>query len=535
MGALGDALYANTGNINMKKEKIITIIFFVFVALVLILGIRGIVGNPTTETINNPIWTSDGPLELSPDRGRFSLMYSIAEDHSVKFSLPIARFTTPDLGISPKGEYVSLFAPGVSFAILPGYYVGKLFGVSQVGAFAVIALFALFNAGLIRAIAMRLGASIYAASFGALAFLFASPAFAYAVTLYQHHISTFLILSSMYVLLRWRGWWGISYIWFAIVLSLSVDYPNLFLMLPLGVWAFSRVVWFEKDSHGFQFQISLLNILTVVSVVLPLAFFLWYNAAANGSPLQLSGTLKRAEAIDEAGKPVQPQLARILGLAELDPNRKKTAIGFFHSRNLLNGFYTHFLSLDRGVVNFAPVMLLGFFGLYYVFKKSITAGKVLVGIIGFNILLYSMWGDPYGGWAFGSRYLIPSYAVLGIGIAMLLEYAKKQYIILLVCMALLSQSVWIGVLGAVTSNRNPPQIEILALEKISGHEEKYSFDRNEQYLASNHSKSFVFNTIGYRYMNAPTYRALIAGLVIAMCALLLGGLLFDKQKEKQYE
>ncbi|MEK7576504.1 MAG: hypothetical protein AAB482_02295 [Patescibacteria group bacterium] len=519
----------------MKKEKIFTALFFSFVLLVLLLGIRGIVGNPTAETINNIVWTDDGPLELSPDRGRFSLLYSIAENLSLKFSLPIARFATPDLGITPNGEYVSLFAPGVSFIVLPGYVVGKLFGVSQVGAFAVIALFALFNAGLVRAIAMRLGASSYAASFGALAFLFASPAFAYAVTLYQHHISTFLILSSIYVLLRWHGWWSIAYVWFALALALSVDYPNIVLMVPIGLWALSRIVWFEKDTRGLRFKISFLNILTVVSVILPLAFFLWYNTVANGNPLQLSGTLKRVEAIDEFGKPAQSQLAQTLGLAVSNPNRKKSAINFFHSRNLLNGFYTHFISPDRGVINFAPIMLLGFFGLAYVFKKNVTVGKVLAGIIGFNILLYSMWGDPYGGWAFGSRYLIPSYAILGIGIAKLLEYSKKRYIVLAICMTLVSQSIWIGVLGAVTSNRNPPQIEILALEKISGREEKYSYDRNEQYLASNHAKSFIFNTIGYRYISATGYRTLIASLVIAMCALLLGGLLLDTQKEKRHE
>lgn len=518
----------------MKKERIFTILFFAFVAIILMLGLRGIPGNPTSEELNTSKWTDDGPLELSPDRGRFALIYSVAEDHSVKFSLPIARFTTPDLGITPAGEYVSLFAPGVSFATLPGYFIGKALGASQVGAFAIIALFALLNAGLVRAIALRLGASVYAASIGALAFLFASPAFAYAVTLYQHHISMFLILSSFYILLRWRGWWSVAYAWFAAVLSLSVDYPNLFLMFPLGLWALSRVVWFKRDERGLQFNISFFNALTFVSVIVPVVLFFWFNAVSNDNPFQLSGTLQRVQAIDESGRPAQSVPAQTLGLAKQEPSQKKSAIHFFNPRNLLNGFYIHFLSPDRGIMNFTPVMFLGFLGIIFVFRRDLVAGKVAAGIIGFNILLYSMWGDPYGGWAFGSRYLIPLYAILGIGIALLLEQWRKQYFVLAVFILLFGWSAWINVLGAVTSNRNPPQVEVLNLEKMSGKEEKYTFVRNEQYMSEEGSKSFVFNTIGYRYVSASRYRTALASIVVAVCAFMLGGLALRKQEEKPY-
>ena len=510
----------------MKKERILTILFFAFVAVILMLGLRGLPGNPTSEELNASKWTDDGPLELSPDRGRFALLYSITEDHSLSFSLPIARFTTPDLGISPAGEYVSLFAPGVSFIAIPGYFLGKIFGVSQVGAFAVIALFALFNVALIRAIAKLLGASVYAANVGAMAFLFGTPAFAYAATIYQHHISAFFILSSVFALLKWRGWWSIAYVWFAAALSLSVDYPNLFLMFPVGLWALSRIIWLRRSEQGLHINLSFKNILTFISVVLPMALFFWFNAASNGSPLQLSGTLQRVEAIDKYGQPVQSQLAKTLGLAVPEPSRKKSAIGFFRTRNLLNGLYIHFLSPDRGIINFAPVMLFGILGFINIFRKYTAAGNVLLAVIGFDVLLYSMWGDPSGGWAFGSRYMIPAYAILGITTALALTRFRKNYIFLAIFLVVFGYSAWVNALGAITSNKMPPQHEILELEKITSHQEKFTYERDLDLLKANKSKSFVFQAVARPYITAVQYHNFITAFIIAMAIWLVSSLAF---------
>lgn len=103
-------------------SKLITllpiIVFVIFCVVILATSLRGIAGNPTENTLNKLQWSDNGPFELSPDRGRFALAFSLAEDHSFYFSLPIARFATPDLGFKD-GHYVSLFAPAVSFIIIP--------------------------------------------------------------------------------------------------------------------------------------------------------------------------------------------------------------------------------------------------------------------------------------------------------------------------------------------------------------------------------------------------------------------------------
>ena len=280
---MGNGKYYEIYNLKFMKNILLTLLFFIFCAVFLALSIRGIVGNPTRDRINDAVWKDEGPFELSPERGRFALTFSIIENSSVYFPVPIARFATPDLGFKD-GNYVSLFAPGISFVIIPGYLIGKIFSIAQVGTFAVISLFALFNAFLIRSIAIRLKASPVAATIAALVFLFATPAFAYAVSLFQHHISTFLILSCIYILVRFKNIWSLSIIWFLVALSIPIDYPNLILMAPIGFFALGRLLLIEKEKTVFNLKIKLVGFLTLLTVIFPLLFFIWFNSVSYGNP-----------------------------------------------------------------------------------------------------------------------------------------------------------------------------------------------------------------------------------------------------------
>lgn len=522
----------------MKKQSYITIIFFIFCAIILALSLRGIAGNPTLDSINYPEWKEEGPLELSPERGRFALTYSLVEHKSFQFPLPLARFTTPDVGYI-NGKYVSLFNPGVSFLIIPGYIVGKYFGSGQVGAFAIIAIFALLNIAFIRAIAIKLGTHPLAANLGALAFAFATPSFAYAVSLYQHHISTFLLLSSIYTIIRWNNLWSVSLVWFLSALALTVDNPNIFFMLPVAIYALGKIIFMSQEQNKIKINFKLFGPVTFLAVILPALFFMWFNYESYGSAFQLSGTIKSIQEIDRFGNPTISKLLQNTGIninddlnnndekeissQEKQPEflkKKKTAVGFFKTRNLFNGFYIHFISPDRGIIRFAPVILLGIFGIFYLYYKNSKIANLLVAVIGANVLLYSMWGDPWGGWAFGSRYLIPTYALLGIGMAFALTRFRKNNFFIIFFVLSLGYSVWVNSLGAITSNRNPTQPEILSLEKVTGREEKYTFMRNWQELRSNRSKSFVFQTETKNYMTAVRYHQIIYISIIALMSMM---------------
>ena len=119
----------------------------------------------------------------------------------------------PDVGYY-EGRYYVYFAPGMSLFALPFYYVGNYFGYAQVGTFSVAAVFALLN----LIVLYRIGRDIvkFSVPHGLIApmvFGFASTAWAYSVTLYQHHASTFYILSGVYAVWRYSLRGRFSWVW----------------------------------------------------------------------------------------------------------------------------------------------------------------------------------------------------------------------------------------------------------------------------------------------------------------------------------
>lgn len=517
--------------INLARKYWYTFFFVVLCIFVMVLTIRGNGGNPTEDELNTSFWKEEGPLELSPERGRFTLIYSLIENKSFQFSENLARFASPDVAVTKDGKYASLFAPTLSFLIAPGFVLGKLFNISQIGAYFIISLFAIANVLLIRKIALIWGVSNLPATLAGSTFLFATPAFAYGVNLYQHHVSTFLILLSIYLLLEFRGFLSLFLIFLFCSLSLTLDYPNLFMMFPIGIVALTKIFSVEKLRNRLNFSLNFQFLPSAISVIFPILFLLWFNAQSYGNPFQLSGTLQTIKNMDknkadnESFQGIQPALEETL-------KDRKTAIGFFETRNLTNGLYLHFLSPDRGMIFYAPNMLFGIFGIVIAIRKRLPLSALLISIIGINILLYSMWGDPWGGWAFGSRYLIPTYALLSIFIALTLFNSGKKILLTFIFSLILPYSIFVNTLGTLTSSANPPQIEVLSIEKLSGREEKYTFFRNLDYLLAGSSKSFIFRSFAKNYLDSVRYYILVFALIISvnLMLLLLDYLIYKREK-----
>ncbi len=506
-------------------KSILFFLFLLFIVLILALSIHGVYGNPNTETLNSLYFKDEGPLELSPEKGRFALIYSLIEDKSFNFSLPVARTVTPDLGYK-NGKYVSLFDPGVSIIATPGYIIGKYFNVSQVGSFAIIGLFAIANALLVRGIAKNLGAKDIASSLAALIFLFGTPAFAYAVTLYQHHVTVFLMLLSIFLLVKYKGILPLFFVWILVVGSLIADYPNFFLFLPIGIYALSRVFPIVSIDNQVKLNIKILGFVSFITILIPVSLFLWVHQVSYGDPFQLAGTVQTVRDFDESGKPLfSKDLAKLSG-QEIQQETEskppdKTAVGFFKTRKTLQGLYLHLVSSERGILWYTPVILFGIIGIFLLYKNQPKITALLLSIIGVNFLLYSMWGDPWGGWAFGSRYLIPTYSLMAIFAAFALNYFRKKPLILFIFLLIFSYSVFINTLGALTTNKIPPKGEAIALEKISNVKEEYTYKRNWNFLLSNRSKSFVYQTFAKDYVTAIEYFYIISGSIV----LISGGLL----------
>lgn len=516
----------------MKKfNKILILLSFIFIAIILVLSIRGVKGNITEKDLDQIKWIENGPLELSPDRGRFALTMSIVENKTFYFSIPIAKFTTPDLGYK-NGHYVSLFAPGVSFLIIPGYLIGKLFGISQVGAYAVISFFALLNSILIYKIAVKLGSRPVGAILGAFVFIFATPAFSYGVSLYQHNISTFIILLSIYILLIYKKVWSLLAIWILCGISVVIDYPNFFMMLPIGVVALSRIIIIKNKPLSRKVFIKMYGFLTFITILIPFMFLFWFNNASYGNPLQMSGTVASIGKIDNKGKPVFPDKLTKKDTATINPaDQKRSAVAFFNPRNMLNGFYILILSSERGILCYTPVMFFAVIGMIILYKKNQFISILLLSIILFNICIYSMWGDPWGGWAFGARYLVPTYAVCAILISIMLTNLKGKKLIMPIFVIILTYSVAVNLLGAMTTNRIPPKGEAEYLSRITNRDEKYSYDRDIDYLNNNFTKSFIWNTYLYQYIKASDYYLIILiSILIPSVAMTVFLTVFDRRK-----
>jgi hypothetical protein len=85
---------------------------------------------------------------------------------------------------------------------------------------------------------------------------------------------------------------------------------------------------------------------------------------------------------------------------------------------------------------------------------------------------------------------------------------------LLVFIILFSYSTAINTLGAITTSAIPPQVEVLALEKLSGTVQRYTYKRNWEFLTAGNSKSFVFQTVAKNYMTSEEYFEILAGIII---------------------
>lgn len=508
----------------MKKtfSKIILTFFAVLLVLsVIAISIKSKTGNPTITQLNDPDWTQAGPLELSPERSRYALLFSLVEHKSFQFSTEVARLATPDLGYF-NGKYVSLFAPGTSLLMVPGYYIGKYFGAAHVGATIVIGLFAAINVLLIFLILTRLRVPSIAGFIGSLIFLVATPALTYAGVMYQHHASTCMVLLSLYLALGKRSVWNLAAIFLVFGFSALIDIPNVIVILPILLYAFFCFVTLTNTKRGIVVAADPRILLSVAAICIPVGIYFIINYYSYGNMFQLSNTVTHIQALDESGRPMTGRGADDRSASDIQNlgERKRTALNFFKSRHLLNGVYAFSISPDRGIFIFTPIMLLGFFGIAGLLRRNKNLTQALLGVICLNLLLYSMRSDPWGGWGFGSRYMIPSFAVLSILLGVALNHYRKNLIFLIVFLLLGGYSIYVNVAGAISSTANPPRVEILSLEAISNRRERFSYDRNIEYLQRGKSKSVVYQELLKPYITPWDFFRITAGSLTAVIVIL---------------
>lgn len=506
---------------NMKKiaiktlgifSAIITSLASITVVIALLsFNIKGDVGSPLyyqTELDTK----LGGPFESSGSTSRYALTKSIVDTGKLTFNTDLAKFASPDV-VRVNEKYSTLFTPGVSFAAVPMYYLGKTYGFPQLGAFLTTTLFAAMNVFLIYLISRKFDVNRALSIVSGLIFGFATSAMAYSNTMTQHHLSVFLLLLGILnASSEKRNFINNLLFGFIAGFSVLVDIPNLFMMIPIGLYILARNFSLVNQSENLKLKMKLSIVALLLGVVPMFGLFGWYNYQTTGSYTKLAQSIGRTDifATDEIKQVNKEANARAAGTTP--------PVVPFETRAQLNGFYILLISDERGIFYYNPIVIFGILGLLLAVKNKIRENLsiVILSIVMVNILLYSMFGDPWGGWSFGPRYLIPSIALLCTGIGYALSRTLRNPLVVITFIVTLVYSILVNVLGSTTTNLVPPKVEALNLAVTVPHTYFY----NIQLAQAEKAGVLIYNLFLRNSINVQTYIYIYSG-VIALLILTL--------------
>lgn len=514
----------------MKKDTGIVIAIILLGIVLYGLTLRGAPGNPTADQFKGGLDQAANAFELSPERGRYVHVVALAEHGSFELTRAWADVVYPDVGVSPDGRYYSFFAPGVAYAALPFYLFGARYGLGQVATFAIEPLVSIITLVFIYLIGRRIFVlPRFASFFAALTYGFASTSWSYAITLYQNAFTACLIVTAFYA--AWRFARGDSryaflyaaYVWLAYALAIFVDYPNAVLMAPVMVYLAISTFNVRRVTEGIAVGVRWSAIAAFTVFVFVTGLHLSHNAAYYGGWSHLAGELKgytpdniaTSTLITAAASSTPPSVTA----SSTVPAHNKTALGFFHEQAMPNGFFVLLFGDERGLFFFSPLFLFSILGIAYALRKRSeerAAYVVPIALVAVNIFLYASWGDPWGGWAYGPRYLIPAMPWLALFVGVALSGGRFRLLKKALAYALFLVSSAVALTGALTSNAVPPKSEAMLLPVKA-----YNFLHGIQFLRDGRSGSFIYTTYLSGHVPLADYFISIFLLVAIVAALAL--------------
>jgi len=512
-------------NMSKKIFSILSIVLIVvFTALLLSLFIKGDKGGEPIafQQINDP--RIGGPFETSNNNSRYALVESIVNQGTFLFDDTQAKFAAPDV-VAHNGRFFSIFTPGVSFVGIPFYIIGEYLGIPQLLTYSSTHLFALLNIFLVALLTVRLGGRIYHGAISGLVFLFGTNALSFSLTLTQHHLSTFLILLGVLNALGKRTL--LTNLVFGAIFgaALLMDIPNALLLLPVGLYIMYKNFSIEHLSEKVKLRLKIGVVGLVVGLIPFLALFGWYNHQTTSSYSTLAQFVGRSD----YPVPVEEIEVQNALVAEENPKPKLLSLPF-DTRRQINGLYILIISNERGIFYYSPILLIGIMGLLFAYKtkKYKNAALLIFSVVSINIVLYSMFHDPSGGWSFGSRYLIPSGALLSAGLGIGIARFVRNPIFIFVFFILLVYSVGVASLGALTTNAIPPKIEAQNLiDPVP-----YTYEYNLQFVDKNESSSLLYNLGFYYLINLRNFWYMVSAVAIAFITSFYIYVFFKQNKTK---
>lgn len=488
----------------MSLKATLSVLFILILGLALhALTVRGLPGNMGDVTKLGGLSREASPFESSHERAPYAEMLSIMQNRTIQLSKPLADFGSPDIGVNTKKEYFSFFPSGISASIIPGYLVGSRFDIGQVGAYYTMGIFTTLAMIFIFLIAKDIfKVPLWAALIAPITYAFGTSAWSYSVTIYQHAPATFFAMLMFYSVWRYKQKTRKQYVWAGIVwstygISLFFDYPNALLLLPFMVYFL--IVSLSVTSVKRKKRVIRISLNSVILRMFPLFILLvvwhgWHNQHFLGNYKQIGNNLQRYT----IKSPEQIRLEKLdVKKQQEDADKKKRELAEKAAGGITKALSEDKVPLnaqilltgvDKGLFLFSPVLIMAFLGIMTLRRREVMEKSILFAFIIANIFIYSSFGDPYGGWAFGPRYLVPAMAGMSIFVAIGISTGRLQIVRKIVFTLLFMVSSAIAIAGALTTNLIPPKVEADFLKVPY-----YNFMHNFDLLKQNVATSYVFN------------------------------------------
>ncbi len=505
----------------MKRfiKPFLSTLMIMVVLLLYVLTIRGISGAPVTSDIKNNLDQAARPLELSPERGRYALIMSLMTRGRFDLDSELAEAVYPDVGWYD-GRFYILFAPGISLMAIPLYLIGLQLGIPQVASFFLSSLFATLCAVVIYKISRNIfSLPNWLSLFASLSYCFGSISWVYAVSLYQHQATTFFILSGIYAVWKYgqktrHSWMYSAYVWLIYALSISIDTPNALLFAPVILYMALTSISLTNVKNRWELKLRLTAAFTSLIFVVGMLLHGYYNMINFGGWTKLSGGLIDYKTIKERNL-----LSTTSGQTEIEKIESNiNPAKFFSEEDFPFGLYTQTVSGDRGLILYSPLFVLGLLGIIGYIKRLTLVTGIMVTNVLVVLFLYSSWGDPWGGWAYGPRYMISVMGLLSPFLASWIYASRGRISLFLkksIALVLFIYSSAVALLGALTTSTIPPKIEADFLHM------QHNFIRNIPFLLDSKANSYVYNTFLSQHINLLQYYVLIAGSVILLAYFIL--------------
>lgn len=499
----------------------VSLVFIVIISIVLysatVRGVRGDIDHTSGKR-----FTSIGmPFESSHERAPYALLLSIVNNKQINLSEELAEFGSPDVGIT-NGKYFILFPPGVSFILYPFYTIGKYYELSQVISYASISLYAIGSIVILYFISRQiLNLSIAISAIVPIIWAFATTSWSYAVTIYQHIPITFFLLLSFYAAWRFRQKKFLSFFWAALVwfsygVGLFIDFPSVFLGLPIMFYFFLSSLNIEDNNKKQFLTIRPAFIFTSVFFIVLVAAHGYYNHIAFGDYKKFGQSFSRYEGKEkyEAKLALKEAEATISGTLQTSRNTSNP-FSVFDEERVVRGLESLTYANDRGLFFYSPVLILGIIAWFFKKKYNPFEQNILISLCIVNILLYASFGDPWGGWAYGPRYLIPGMAFISLFVGIFLHKFFLPWVGRFVFIPLFIFSTAISVLGVLTTNVIPPKVEGIPLGL------QYNYIANLFYLFEGKTGVFAYKEWFSNSITLSQYGAVLLAIINTTVFILL--------------